>query len=38
MTKNINFPRPRDLDICYLPAFTDIVHELRAKIAEVRRS
>jgi NitT/TauT family transport system ATP-binding protein len=38
MTKAIDFPRPRDLDICYKPAFTDIVHELRAKIAEVRQS
>jgi NitT/TauT family transport system ATP-binding protein len=38
MTKAIDFPRPRDLDICYQPAFTDIVHELRAKIAEVRQS
>jgi NitT/TauT family transport system ATP-binding protein len=36
MTKTIDLPRPRDLDICYEPHFTDIVHELRAKIAEVR--
>jgi NitT/TauT family transport system ATP-binding protein len=36
MTKNVDFPRPRELDICYLPKFVDIVHELRAKIAEVR--
>ena len=35
MTKTIDLPRPRDLDICFEPRFTDIVHELRAKIAEV---
>ena len=36
MTKTVDLPRPRDLDICYQPRFTDIVHELRGKIAEVR--
>jgi NitT/TauT family transport system ATP-binding protein len=38
MTKEIGLPRPRDLDICFAPEFTDIVHELRAKIAEVRKA
>jgi len=38
MTKAIDLPRPRDLDICYEPRFTDIVHELRGKIAEVRKA
>jgi NitT/TauT family transport system ATP-binding protein len=38
MTKRIDLPRPRDLDICFQPQFTDIVHELRAKIAEVRKA
>ena len=38
MTKEVNLPRPRDLDICFAPEFTDIVHELRAKIAEVRKA
>jgi NitT/TauT family transport system ATP-binding protein len=38
MTKRIDLPRPRDLDICFKPQFTDIVHELRAKIAEVRKA
>jgi NitT/TauT family transport system ATP-binding protein len=38
MTKAVNLPRPRDLDICFEPRFIDIVHELRAKIAEVRRA
>ena len=37
MTKDVNLPRPRDLEICYEPAFIDIVHELRARIAEVRK-
>src|SRR6266851_3314695 len=36
MTKIVDLPRPRDLDICYEARFTDIVHELRGKIAEVR--
>jgi NitT/TauT family transport system ATP-binding protein len=38
MTREVDLPRPRDLDICYQPHFTDIVHELRAKIAEVRQA
>ena len=38
MTKDVDLPRPRDLDICYEARFTDIVHELRAKIAEVRQT
>src|SRR5262249_43931217 len=38
MTKKIDLPRPRDLDICFEPRFTDIVHELRVKIAEVRKA
>ncbi len=38
MTKTVDLPRPRDLDICYEARFTDIVHELRAKIAEVRQA
>lgn len=37
-TRKIGFARPRDLEICYEKAFTDIVHELRKKIAEVRAS
>jgi NitT/TauT family transport system ATP-binding protein len=37
MTKTVDLPRPRDLDICFEPHFTNIVHELRAKIAEVRK-
>jgi NitT/TauT family transport system ATP-binding protein len=38
MTKEVKLPRPRDLDVCFTPEFTDIVHELRAKIAEVRKA
>ena len=38
MTKNVDLPRPRDLDVCYAARFTDIVHELRAKIGEVRQT
>jgi NitT/TauT family transport system ATP-binding protein len=37
MSKSVELPRPRDLDICFEPRFTDIVHLLRAKIAEVRK-
>jgi NitT/TauT family transport system ATP-binding protein len=33
----IDFPRPRDLDITYSPAFTEVVHELRGHIADARR-
>jgi NitT/TauT family transport system ATP-binding protein len=38
MTKEVTFPRPRELDILYDQRFTDIVHELRGKIAEVRKA
>jgi NitT/TauT family transport system ATP-binding protein len=36
--RNVDFPRPRDLQVTYEKGFSDIVHELRAKIAEVRQS
>jgi len=38
MSKPVDLPRPRELDICFEPRFTDIVHELRSKIAEVRNA
>jgi len=38
MSKSVDLPRPRELDICFEPRFTDIVHELRSKIAEVRNA
>lgn len=34
--KPVDFPRPRSLEITYDKGFADIVHELRAKIAQVR--
>jgi NitT/TauT family transport system ATP-binding protein len=34
--KEIDLPRPRDLEITYTPAFTDIVHELRGHIGAMR--
>jgi NitT/TauT family transport system ATP-binding protein len=34
--RTISFSRPRNLDICYQSDFSEIVHGLRKKIAEVR--
>jgi NitT/TauT family transport system ATP-binding protein len=34
--KEVDFPRPRDLQVTYEKGFADIVHELRSKIAQVR--
>jgi NitT/TauT family transport system ATP-binding protein len=34
--KQIELPRPRDLELTYTPAFTDIVHELRSHIGAHR--
>ncbi len=34
--RQVPFPRPRELDILYEPAFNDLVHELRAAIADAR--
>ena len=36
--KEIELPRPRDLEITYTEGFTALVHELRAKIGEIRKS
>jgi NitT/TauT family transport system ATP-binding protein len=36
--REIDLPRPRDLEITYTPAFSDIVHELRTHIGAIRRS
>ena len=36
--RQIDLPRPRDLEITYTPQFTDIVHELRGHIGKVRNS
>ena len=36
--REIDLPRPRDLELTYTPAFTDIVHELRGHIGAVRKA
>jgi NitT/TauT family transport system ATP-binding protein len=36
--RQIDLPRPRDLEITYTPKFTDIVHELRGHIGAMRKS
>lgn len=36
--REIDLPRPRDLEITYTPAFTDIVHELRGHIGAIRKT
>ena len=36
--REIDLPRPRDLEVTYTPAFTDIVHELRGHIGAVRNT
>jgi NitT/TauT family transport system ATP-binding protein len=38
MSKTVELPRPRELEDCFKPQFIDIVHELRAKIGEVRQA
>ena len=35
--REIELPRPRDLEVTYTPHFTDIVHELRAHIGAMRK-
>jgi NitT/TauT family transport system ATP-binding protein len=34
--RQINLPRPRDLELTYTPEFTNIVHELRGHIGAIR--
>ena len=36
--RDIDLPRPRDLEITYTSQFTDIVHELRGHIGAVRKT
>ena len=36
--REIDLPRPRDLEITYTPAFTDIVHDLRSHIGAFRKT
>ncbi len=35
--KQIELPRPRDLEITYTDGFTDVVHELRGHIGAIRK-
>ena len=34
--REVAFPRPRDIEITYKPEFSDIVHDLRGRIAHAR--
>jgi NitT/TauT family transport system ATP-binding protein len=36
--REVDLPRPRDLEVTYTPAFIDIVHELRGHIAHARKA
>ena len=36
--REIELPRPRDLEVTYTPGFTDIVHELRSHIGKARQA
>jgi NitT/TauT family transport system ATP-binding protein len=36
--RSVELPRPRDLEVTYTDAFTDIVHELRERIGLVRKT
>ena len=36
--REVDLPRPRDLEICYTAPFIDIVHELRGHIAQARQA
>jgi NitT/TauT family transport system ATP-binding protein len=36
--RDIDLPRPRDLEVTYTPQFTDIVHELRGHIGAIRKT
>jgi len=35
--RDIELPKPRDIEVTYTPVFTDIVHELRAHIGAMRQ-
>jgi NitT/TauT family transport system ATP-binding protein len=36
--REVEFPRPRDLEITYTPEFSALVHELRGHIAQARKA
>jgi NitT/TauT family transport system ATP-binding protein len=38
LSRDVDLPRPRTLDSTFDPQFVDLVHELRDKISEVRKS
>ena len=38
VTRDVDLPRPRDLEITYTPKFMDIVHELHGHIATAREA
>jgi NitT/TauT family transport system ATP-binding protein len=38
VSRSVGLARPRELAVCFEPGFTDLVHELRDRIAEVRRA
>jgi NitT/TauT family transport system ATP-binding protein len=38
VSRQIDLPRPRDLEITYTKEFTDIVHELRGHIGAIRKT
>jgi NitT/TauT family transport system ATP-binding protein len=38
VSRHIDLPRPRDLEITYTREFSDIVHELRGHIGAIRES
>lgn len=38
LSKSVDLPRPREMNMCFSPRFTEIVQELRDTIAEFRRA
>jgi len=37
LRREVDLPRPRDLEITYTPAFGEIVHELRGHIGALKK-
>jgi NitT/TauT family transport system ATP-binding protein len=35
--RKIEIPRPRDLEVTFIPGFQDIVHEMRSHIVKARQ-
>ena len=38
LKREVDIPRPRDLDTTFEPEFVDLVHELRGRISQARMS